>query len=386
MARRRSLQVVVFTDTFFETNGVGSYYRTVLEWSRRTDGIRVVVICPAGKDVKEGLVCDDVIAVRPTFPFRNPVYSHLTLGYFPQAKLCRILREIGRPKVIHIATSGALGVAGAMAAQRLKLPLVGCYHTDLQRYGRIYGKSLLGSPGEWLGGVITRFCDELAYARCEALCVPSPSAAETARSFFAGRAELIPNPVDVDRFRPGLSRTGRFRQKYLTNGNVLAAVVGRVAREKNLDLICELLGQDGRMDTVFVGDGPYAPTLAKRWGARVTGFLHGQELLEAYQQADVFVQLSVTETFGLSLVEALACGLPAVVARSRGFVESIPPDNGVEILECNELRTLADRCFTLVADRERHRENSRRARELVLQCATDIVLPKFMEFHEAFAR
>jgi|CXWL01.1.fsa_nt_gi glycosyltransferase involved in cell wall biosynthesis len=386
MPRSPELQVIVFTDTYFETNGVGSYYRTVLEWCRRTEGIRAIVICPTGPDGKGGQVGDDVVSVRPTFPFRNPVYSQLTMGYFPQAKLCKIVQGISGPKVIHVATSGALGVAGARVARRLGLPLVGCYHTDLQRYGRLYGQSLLGRPGAWLGGWITRVCDKLAYARCEALSVPSASAAESTKSFFPGTAEVIPHPIDVNWFRPGSSRVGSFRDKYLTKGKILAAIVGRVAKEKNLDLICELLGNDERIDTVFVGDGPYAPALIQKWGARVTGFLHGAELLEAYQQSDLFIQLSTTETFGLSLAEALSCGLPAVVVRSRGFVENLGAGHGVEILDHDELPTLGDRCVALTSDRKRYQESSRRARDLGLRCAADAVLPRFRAFHEAVAR
>ncbi len=386
MARSGTLHIIVFTDTFFETNGVGSYYRTVLDWCRRTEGIRATIVCPARQGADGDEIGEDVIAIRPSFPFRNPVYSHLTLGYFPQAKLCKIVSEISGPKVIHVATSGVLGVAGARAARRLKIPLVGCYHTDLQRYGRLYGRSLLGRPGAWIGGMITRACDRLAYAQCEAMSVPSPSAAETTKSFFPGSAEVIPHPIDVDWFRPGASKTGSFRDKYLRKGKLLAAVVGRIAKEKNLDLICELLGKDERIDTVFVGDGPYASTLVEKWGARVTGFLHGQELLEAYQQSDVFIQLSLTETFGLSLAEALACGLPAVVARSRGFVENLVEGDGIEILEDHELPTLGDRCVALTSNRKRYQESSQRARALGLRCAADAVLPKFRAFHEAVAR
>jgi glycosyltransferase involved in cell wall biosynthesis len=386
MARSPKLQVIVFTDTFFETNGIGSYYRTVLEWCRRTDGIQVTVICPASSDAPRGAARDDVIAVRPILPFRNPVYSHLTLGYFPQAKLCRIVKSIRGPKVIHIATSGVLGVAGARAARRLRLPVVGCYHTDLQRYGRLYGRSMLGRPGAWVGGLFTRLCDKLAYAGCKALSVPSESAAETARTFFPRQAEVIPHPIDVEWFKPAASRVGTFREKYARPGKVLVAVVGRVAKEKNLDLVCELLVNDERIDLVFVGDGPYAPALVTRWGAKVTGFLYGQDLLDAYQQSDLFVQLSTTETFGLSLGEALACGLPAVVVRSRGFAESIDENQGVEILDTHELPSLADRCVALTSDRRRYQESSRRARDLGLRCAADAVLPKFREFHEAAAR
>jgi glycosyltransferase involved in cell wall biosynthesis len=217
------------------------------------------------------------------------------------------------------------------------------------------------------------------------MCVPSSGARDAARRFFDGRIEIIPNPVDVERFHPGRARVGWFRDRYCANGSVLAAVVGRIAREKNLDLVCELLGKDERIDLVFVGDGPYADTLKRRWGVRVTGFLQGKDLVEAFQQADVLVQLSRTETFGLSLVEALACGLPAMVLRSQGFVERIPPRSGVEVLEQEELDSLADRCVNLVSNREEHNEHARRVRELVLDLDAKIVLPKFEEFHRSFA-
>ena len=135
-----------------------------------------------------------------------------------------------------------------------------------------------------------------------------------------------------------------------------------------------------------MGDGPYAEALTRRWNATVTGFLQGEDLLAAYQQADVFIQLSVTETFGLSLVEALASGLPAVVLRAGGFIDSIPPGRGVDIFEEDELPGLGDHCVALVSDRDRHRESARKACAFVQQLGADAILPKFFELHRRFVR
>lgn len=384
MAQGDSFHVVVFTDTFLETNGVGSYYRTLLGWAKRTGAVNVTVICPAREDLVVGEVEAGVVPVRPRLQLKNPVYKLLTLGYYPQSRLTSIVQSIPNPKVIHIATSGAVGYAGAILARRLRLPVVGCYHTELQQYGRLYGRSVLGRPGEWIGGGVARWCDEMAYRPCQAVCVPSSSARQSVRGFYDGPTELIPNPIDVDWFRPAPTRDGRFRQRYGANGDIIAAVVGRVAKEKNLDLVCELLRSHRRIRPVFVGDGPYTGALKKRWGVEVTGFLHGEELLEAFQQSDLFVQLSVTETFGLSLVEALATGLPAMVLRSPGFVERITPGNGVEVLDTHELPTLADRCVALVTDKPTHEAFARRARAFAMKLSADEVLPKFVDFHRAF--
>lgn len=380
------LHLVVFTDTYFETNGIGSYYRTLLDWCRPIEGVRITVVCPKSHEVQVASNDDNVIQVPSLIDCRNPFYRDLRIGYFFQRPLRKIVKSLTGQKVVHIATAGPLGMAGARMARNLNLPVVGCYHTDLNHYASLYGKSVFGPPGAWLGAKVALWCDKLSYGRCDAICAPSRTAEKTVGAFFKGATKVIPNPVDVKRFRPAQSRSGRFRSNYCTNGRVLVIVVGRVAREKNLDLICELLGRDNRVQPVFVGDGPYAPALKKRWGAKVTGFLRGQELVEAYQQADVFVQLSVSETFGLSFVEALACGLPALVLRSQGLAGSMTPESGVEVLEREDLPTLADRCVSLVLDGERYCERSRRVREFALQLGPDVVLPEFIEFHRACAR
>ncbi len=385
MIQGNDLHIVVFTDTFFETNGVASFYRTMLKWCSQADGVRMTILCPPVKNINPSDVRPDVIPVRPVVNWRNPFYPDLRLGYFHEPTLRKLVRSFSDTKVIHVATSGPLGIAGAVLARRLKLPVVGCYHTDLGHYARLYGQSVLGPPGAWLGKKVALMFDRAAYGRCLAVCAPSTTAQTTVRTFYQGPTEIIPNPVDVDRFRPSPSRAGEFRNQYCGDRRLLAAVVGRVAKEKNLDLVCELLGQDTRVQTIFVGDGPYASTLRKRWNAKVTGFLHGTALLEAYQQSDVFVQLSTSETFGLSLVEALACGLPAMVLRSQGLAGCFTPESGVEVLEREDLPTLADRCVSLVRDREQHRVRSRRVREFALTLGVDVVIPKFIEFHRAHA-
>lgn len=377
------LTIVVFADTILGPNGVRSFYRTLLSWSKRTDGVRVVMLCPAGELDEVERRDENVVTVRPQARFPNPFYRDLVLGYYSHTKLREIVRSIVGPKIIHIATPGPLGIAGARLARRLRLPCVGCYHVNTPECTQLYGSRIFGRVGGWLGFKIARFLDRQAYGHCQAMLAPSDSAAEAVRTFFRGDVEVIPNPVDVDRFRPAASRQGAFRQQYNGDGKLLAIVVGRVAKEKNLDLIGEHLCGDDRINTVFVGDGPYRPAMEKRWNATVTGFLQGEDLVSVYQQADVFVQLSVAETFGLSLVEAMASGLPAIALRSRGFVDKIAPGCGVEVMEEDELATLADRCVALVKDESRHREAGRRARAFVQYLGVDGVMPKFHEFHRA---
>ena len=87
------LHIVVFTDTFFETNGVGSYYKTLLNWSRQSAAADVTILCPAREDLDIADVPEGVIPVRPRLQMQNPVYKMLTLGYYPQGTLRAIVRQ-----------------------------------------------------------------------------------------------------------------------------------------------------------------------------------------------------------------------------------------------------------------------------------------------------
>lgn len=373
------MTIVIFADTNLSPNGVRTFCRTFRHWAQKNGSVRVVEVMPGTSDGVTVSGNTKVISIKPWARIPNPVYPEQLLGYYRRAKVAGIIEAIDGPKIIHIATAGMLSECAAKVARSMNLPIVGCYHFDTRKqciepYLRV---------GGWISKTIARFLDNRAYRTCLAMCAPSETAAKAAKSFYNGQVQVIPNPMDLDRFRPAAHREGAFRERYGGNGKILAVVVGRVAREKNLDLFGEYLLSDDRINTVFVGDGPYADHLRSRWNATVTGFLHGDELADAYQQADVFVQLSVAETFGLTLAEAMASGLPAIVLRSGGFVAKIPPGNGVVVVDREELDSLGDRCVDLVGDRVRHEEAARRARLFAERLSADHVLPEFVDFHRA---
>jgi phosphatidylinositol alpha 1,6-mannosyltransferase len=381
MYANRRPTILIFADVVLTPNGVTTFCRSLQEWSEKSQAARVVVLRPAREDRVEG-ADGEVIGVRPMIQVPNPLYPDLLLGRYSQAKLRRIVESFDGPKVIHIATPGLLGVSAAKLAKRLNIPSVGGYNVDTRRQCVEAYLHLKGS----LAAKVAAFLDRRAYGNCQAMWAPSESAAEAAGSFYDGEVSVIPYPIDMHRFYPAPTREGAFRQKYAPDGKVLAAVVGRVAKEKNLDLACKHLLHDDRIRTVFVGDGPYRRHLERKWNATVTGFLHGSDLLAAYQQSDLFVQFSVKETFGLTLAEATAAGLPAVVLRSRAFVDHTHEDSGVEVVEEEELGTMADRCVALVSDKERHRDYAIKNRALAERFSAETLLPKFVALHAALAR
>jgi len=386
MVRSEMINVIVFTDSFLETSGVGTYYRTLIDWFKGREDVRITVVCPDPVRGDDYEPTAEVIVVRPRFRRQLPLYPDVTVGLYSQTRLRQLADNLPDPKVIHIASSGPLGVAAARMARNAGLPLVGCYHTDMLSRGRVYGRKMLGRAGEWIGERAAIWLDRRAYGRCSAVYAPSVTASTLAGQILSGSAQTIPNPVNINRFRPSLTRDGWFRQRYGRPGTVLAVAVGRVAREKNVHELCRLVAPDARVSLVLVGGGPESDALRNQWNIQVTGFLQGSDLVDAYQQSDVFVQASVSETFGLCLAEALACGLPAVVLRGPGLAGSIPPGNGVEVLEPTELHLMAGQCVALVSDRPRYDESARQARAFARHWSTEGVMPEWIRFHQEAAQ
>jgi glycosyltransferase involved in cell wall biosynthesis len=168
--------------------------------------------------------------------------------------------------------------------------------------------------------------------------VSTPSLAEDLGR--RGFARLLPwtRGVDTELFRPRVGPP-RARPVFL--------YVGRVAVEKNLEAFLRL---DLPGEKVVVGDGPARPALRARYRqARFLGALHGERLAQAYAAADVFVFPSLTDTFGIVLLEALASGLPIAAFPVTGPLDVVG-GTGCGVLD-RDLRTAALRCLDIPPER-----------------------------------
>jgi glycosyltransferase involved in cell wall biosynthesis len=135
----------------------------------------------------------------------------------------------------------------------------------------------------------------------------------------------------VDRFRPVEGARERVRARYGISDGALLLYVGRVSRDKGLDTLLEaygeLLGAHPSLSLMIVGDGPHLESLKASAPAQgeivFTGRLPHEQLPELYSAADLFVFPSATDTYGLVVLEAQACGLPAIVSDVGGPQEII---------------------------------------------------------------
>lgn len=257
----------------------------------------------------------------------------------------------GAPDCIHIATEGPLGMAARQACLRRSLAFTTAYHTRLPEYVHL--------RWPWLP-------TQLGYALLRRFHQPASRvmvATETLRRELAahGFGNLChwPRGVDIKMFKPELAPALELPRPILLS-------VGRVAIEKNIEAFLDLPMRQG--SKVVVGDGPELARLRARYPeVHFTGAKHGPDLARHYVSADVFVFPSLTDTFGLVLLEALASGLPVACMPAPGPLELLAgSDCGVID---RDLGRAVEQALTLSRDRCRalaERFSWRRSAELFL--------------------
>jgi glycosyltransferase involved in cell wall biosynthesis/predicted metal-dependent phosphoesterase TrpH len=240
-----------------------------------------------------------------------PFYPGLRIGVPSLPAAVQTLAD-GRFDAIHVCSPGPAGVAGALIARALQLPLVGSYHTELSAYAGL-------RSGERRLAEVMAMAVAAFYGACDVVLSPS-SAADGALAAIGMGAERVlrwDRGVDTSRFRPEL------RERH-ADGTITVMYSGRITREKGVELLADAFlrarEQDRRLHLTLAGGGPEQQHLRDRLGeaASFLGWLEGEDLARAYANADVFLFPSATDTFGQVILEAQASGLPVVAVAEGG--------------------------------------------------------------------
>ncbi len=220
-----------------------------------------------------------------------PGYRSIRLALWPARRVAQLMRSF-QPDAMHIATEGPLGIAARRLAVRQSWQFTTSFHTRFPEY--LHART--GIPKRLSYAWLRRF-----HGASAGILVATQSLRDelVARGFERVRAWT--RGVDLDLFQPTPREEWGLPRPIFVN-------VGRVAVEKNLGAFLAL---DLPGTKVVVGDGPQLGMLKRRFpDVHFAGERHGESLARAYAGADVFVFPSRTDTFGLVLLESLACGTP----------------------------------------------------------------------------
>ncbi|MDL4839797.1 glycosyltransferase family 4 protein [Aquibacillus rhizosphaerae] len=306
------MRVVMITETFLpSTDGIVTRLCASIRWLK-DQGHEVLIIAPdLGVSEFEGVQ----VAGIPAFTFF--MYKDKKYAFF-SPKVKKHLKEF-QPDLVHVVNPAFLGITGIFYAKRLKIPLIASYHTHVPKYADYYRVSMFKPILWWYFRTIHNRADIN-------LCTSGSVLTELKEKRFHN-VHLWKRGVDTNQYHPKRYDDGiRNRLTAGKKDKKLLLFVGRLAPEKDIEKIRDLLKQSSEFCLAIVGDGPHRAFLEEYYKGTntvFTGFLHGNELASAYASSDIFVFPSTTETLGLVLLEAMASGLPVVAAESGPTSEQV---------------------------------------------------------------
>ncbi|MGI5214606.1 glycosyltransferase family 4 protein [Plantactinospora sp. CA-290183] len=308
------MRITIVTESFPpDVNGVAHSVVRVAEHLLRRGHQPMVIAPQPPPGTRDGTAALPYPVVRlPSVPM--PGYPQFRLG-LPNRELAGALRAHGT-EVVHLASPFVLGARGAAVARAMGLPAVAVYQTDIAAYARAYRVRMTEAAAwRWLRWVHNSAARTLA---------PSTPTMAALREHGIERVWRWQRGVDSERFDPA-NRSPALRRLLAPNGELLVGYVGRLAVEKRVDLLAEASVLPG-VRVVVVGDGPAAVPLRRALpDALFLGPRHGRQLARIYASLDVFAHTGPYETFGQTVQEAMASGLPVVAPAAGGPLDLVEP-------------------------------------------------------------
>jgi len=361
-----------FTDTLDDVNGVATTIRKMTA-AGAAAGKELIVVTSRGELNIDNIPIKNF---KPIGEFELPEYELQKLSFPP---ILRMLDYIQREKFteIIISTPGPIGLTALLAAKMLNLQTSGIYHTDFPQYIRILTEDSFLESATW-------HYMHWFYGQLDTVFVNSEEYRQSwiDRGFDPEKLKIFPRGLDTELFTPARREPAFWEKFEASNGQVRLLYVGRVSREKDLDVLANAyrrLRDEGLPVQLFVvGHGPYSQALSETLPDAVfTGYLTGVELATAYASADVFAFPSTTDTFGNVVIEAQASGVPVVVSDSGGPKELVEDNENGLITKSHDVDDFTRAVRTLVVDPSLRKRMSVYARKSVVDRSWPRAFRKF---------
>jgi len=356
MAERVSVRVTYVTESFPpDVNGVAHTAVRVAE-HLLSRGHEPLVIAP---EPARGMPLPDR---KYSFPIVRvpsiglPMYPGFRVG-LPGSSVRAAIAE-HRADVVHLHGPFVLGAGGCAAAIRAEIPIIAVYATDLPAYARAYHTGAVGEAFAW------HRLRKIHNAASRTLS-PCTATASDLRAHGVDRVAVWARGVDCVRFNPA-KRSEQLHAELADGAELVVGYVGRLAAEKRIDLLAEIADLPG-VRLVLVGSGPAEAAIRRAIPSAVLlGQRTGEDLAAIYASLDVFVHAGPHDTFGQTLQEAAASGLPVIAPAAGGPLDLVRDGATGFLVKPGDARALSDAVATLLADPARRTAQGAAARQMVL--------------------
>lgn len=368
------MKIAIFSDTFPpQVNGVSSVVaQSAMRLALRGHDVRVMTSSQGSKKYIDGITQGKYI-VHNIMSVPSGVYPDIRLSVPVATTLLKLKGWV--PDIVHTHTIFGVGLAAVRCAKRFDVPLIGTHHTFFDEYLKhIHMDTKMTRSMSWK--LTVKF-----YNHCDLVLAPSHSLIdELIAHGLQTPSQVLPNPIDTELFKltpnqlPNLGGSGAD-----------LIYMGRLSYEKSLDQVIRafdlIVDEIPEATLTIIGNGPERKkleTMVRKLdlseNVRFTGVLRGQNLANALRQGDLFMTASKTENIPLSVLEAMASGLPVAAVNMKGLPE-IVKDGVTGVLvkpDCPE--DMAFRIVELLGDRELLLAYSLAAQEFAMGFSQDRVM------------
>jgi glycosyltransferase involved in cell wall biosynthesis len=321
------MKIALFTDTYRpQTNGVVAYIEDAVKLLSVDND--VVLFAPGEGRLRRERVSERFcIYWVPSSPF--PFYEGYKIASMDYRRVSDLIKK-EKPDIVHAHAPVNLGLQGVIAAKRKKIPVVITYHTHFPDYvpHLFSGKfpKVLAKISEYA----VKKMIEHVFGMADVVTAPTQELVKELESYGLDNVVHLPNGIDFSKLVCSKDDVAAFKKAHgIDEGKKVAIYLGRISFEKKLDKLLEAFKTIEKEDRVLIvaGGGPSLKRfrkLAADLGARnvvFTGFI--EDIAPAYRSADFFVSASDTETFGLTFIEGMHCGMPAIGVNRMGPKELI---------------------------------------------------------------
>ncbi|MCS7204744.1 MAG: glycosyltransferase family 1 protein [Leptospiraceae bacterium] len=301
----RPIKIAFITDTYPpDVNGVAHSLYQIIQILKQHH--EILVLRPE----------DDLIGIKIQPHIKEVFFPYLNLPFYKEVKLGlpfyqRVYDSIKAfsPDVVHIVTEGPLGFMGLLVARQLGITVVSDYRTNFTDYLKFYNIEFLS---EFIKYYLIYF-----HNQCDLNFVPTREIKIQLKKQGINNLKVLGRGVDIRNFHYSKYDEDFRKEWNVKKDDLLFLYVGRIALEKNLELVCDVFRSLKKkypfIHLMFVGDGPYRSTLEQEYKEILfLGAKKKEELSKIYASSDLFLFPSKTETFGNVVLEAYASGLPII--------------------------------------------------------------------------
>jgi phosphatidylinositol alpha 1,6-mannosyltransferase len=348
---KHSLRVAVVTESFLpQINGVTNSVLRVLE-TLASRGHHALVIAPESAEAPSTYAGFRVKRV-PSLA----VKGLMPVG-FPQRSMEPLIEGFD-PDVIHLASPFFLGKYATRIAQRLNIPTLSIYQTDVAGFARHYGLSIAHNKlNTWVANI---------HKQTDRTLAPSTWSCDQLQSSGVQNVSLWQRGVDGVKFNP-TKRSAVLRESFVkqSQNKIVVGYVGRLANEKKIEDLAPLHARED-VQLVIVGDGPARQKLERALPhALFVGYKSGEELAAHYASIDIFVHTGKHETFCQSIQESLASGVPVIAPHSGGPLDLVQHGRTGFLIDTSNAHELSA-AFELLTDARTRSLMGTTARESVI--------------------